>query len=161
MKKIETKLRNLDIVRSAVSQISEDEAEITIKSLIESGLSDGVVAFQRFCEVTYKSEDNTHENIKLNAFQSLVIGGNYWSNLFKESYTDWLSEKEYTRLNILFQRRHLLAHSEGIVDEKYLLKSEDDSYKIGQRIVIKKEDVFELVTLIRKVIIKIKELSRT
>ncbi|MCD4692530.1 MAG: hypothetical protein K8R79_06435 [Calditrichales bacterium] len=161
IKKIETKIKNLDLVRRAVSEISEDEAEITIRSLIESGLSDGVVAFQRFCELIYKQLQDEKKKIKFNAFQNLEIGGNYWHRLFGESYNNWLEPEEYKRLNILFQRRHLLAHCEGIVDQKYLDNSGDNSYTVGQRIVVKKKDVTDLVFLIRKIINRIRELGRT
>jgi len=161
IKKIETKLKNIDVVRSAVSEISEDEAEITIRSLIESGLSDGVVAFQRFCELTYKNKTTSGEKIKSNAFQSLEIGNKYWLKLFGSTYENWLIEEEYKRLKILFQKRHLLAHCEGIVDEKYLTKCGDTNYIVGQRIVVKEKDIYELIELIRKLINKIKELSRT
>lgn len=161
IKKIETKLKNLNVVRSAVSQINEDEAEITIRSLIESGLSDGVVAFQRFSELTYKNINRDDEKIKFNAFQNLEIGSDYWVKIFNESYKDWLSKEEYIRINILFQQRHLLAHCEGIVDENYIAKSRDKTYKIGQRIVVKESDISELVRLIKKLVFRIRELSRT
>jgi uncharacterized Zn finger protein (UPF0148 family) len=159
--KVKTKLKNLDLVRTAVSKISEDEAEVTVRSLIESGISDVVVAFQRYCELTFKNRTNDEIKIKSNAFQNLEIGGEYWKKLFGFTYNDWLSQDEYKQLNILFQRRHLLAHNEGIVDEKYLLNSGDTTYKIGQRIVVKKIDVNNLIELVLKTINKIKELSST
>lgn len=152
IKKIEAKIANLETIRKAVSEISEDDAENTVRSLIESGLSDGVVAFQRFCEVTYKNHKKDEEKIKSNAFQNLGIGEVYWKTLLDESYSDWLTKAEMKSLNILFQKRHLLAHAEGIVDEKYLDKSEDKKYKVGQRIVVKKEDVLTIVNLIKKLV---------
>jgi len=76
--------------------------------------------------------------------------------LFNESYQDWLSKNEYQELNILFQKRHLLAHSEGIVDEKYIQKSGDSNYKIGQKIVVKEKDIKTIVTLINKIVNEIR-----
>jgi uncharacterized Zn finger protein (UPF0148 family) len=157
IKKIKSKIKNIDTIRKAVSEISEDEAELTVRSLIESGLSDGVVAFQRFCELTYKNNLKEDKKVKFNAFQNLEIGDQYWKDLIGESYIDWLSESEYGRLNILFQKRHLLAHTEGIVDEKYIEKSKDLAYKVGQRIVIKENDVLEIVELINKLVDKIRK----
>jgi hypothetical protein len=60
-------------------------------------------------------------------------------------------------MNTLFQRRHLLSHSEGLVDEKYLKRADDLTYKLGQRIVVKENDVNELLKLIRKIVVKIRE----
>lgn len=159
--KIESKMKNLDVIREAVVKVSADEAEITIQSLIESGLSDGVVAFQRFCELTYKNMANEDQKIKANAFQNLEIGGKYWLGVYGESYENWLSRKEFQRLIVLFQQRHLLAHCEGIVDEKYMLNSGDSTYSLNQRIVVKKKDVLELVELIKKIINKIRELTNS
>lgn len=63
-----------------MAKINPDEAEITVQSLIETGLSDMVVAFQRFCEATYKKlvKDKT---IKANAFQNLEIGSTLWREI--------------------------------------------------------------------------------
>lgn len=156
IKKIESKIKNIGIIRKAVAEISSDEAEITVRSLIESGLSDGVVAFQRFCELTYKNNVEPERKIKFNAFQNLEIGAEYWDELLGESYKNWLSERDYRLLNILFQKRHLLAHSECIVDDKYISKSGDSSYCIGQRIVVKEIDIEELVRMIKKIVNEIR-----
>jgi uncharacterized Zn finger protein (UPF0148 family) len=147
LKKIQDKIKNLPLIRQAVEIVSKDEAETTCRSLIESSLGECVVAFQRFCEVTFtkKAPDKT---IKFNAFQNIDIGSTYWRELLGETYNDWLTGSEMVKLKLLFQKRHLLAHTEGIVDLKYLDKTNDLSYKVGQRIVIREKDVTELVDLI-------------
>lgn len=150
LKKIEDKIKNLPIIRKAVEQISKDEAETTCRSLIETGLGECVVSFQRFCEVTFiKQSPDT--KVKFNAFQNLEVGAEYWTDLLSETYRDWLSENEYKELSELFQKRHLLSHTEGIVDQKYIDKTEDTGYRIGQRIVIKEKDVLKLITLVKKI----------
>ncbi len=156
IKLIEIKINNIDTIRKAVSAISQDEAELTVRSLIESGLGDGVMAFQRFCEKTYIETKKVDCKIKPNAFQNLILGGKYWQELLGESYQDWLEETEFKKLVILFQIRHLLAHSEGIVDERYIERTGDNNYKLGQRVVTKERDVLELVCLIKKLAEKIK-----
>ena len=57
----------------------------------------------------------------------------------------------------LYQKRHLLAHNEGIVDSQYIKKSGDLSYKEGQRIVISGKDVDSLVSSMEKLSNGIKE----
>ena len=52
-------------------------------------------------------------------------------------------------MEIMFQRLLLLVHYAGIVDEKYLNKTLDSSYLIGQRIVVQKADVLDLLEIIR------------
>jgi len=55
-------------------------------------------------------------------------------------------------ITTLFQRRHLLAHREGMVDQKYLDKSGDPGYTVGQRIVVKERDVMRMAQIIRKLV---------
>lgn len=154
--KVETKLNSISIVRKAIEVVSKDDAEITCRSLIETGLNDCVVAFQRFCEATFVKEKPT-EKISANVFQRLEDGSKLWKGVFNEGYEDWLTATELKRMNTLFQRRHLLSHSEGIVDDKYLQRANDSTYKLGQRIVVKENDVTELLKLIRKIVAKIRE----
>ena len=151
LKKIQDKIKNIPIIRKAVETVSKDEAENTCRSLIETSLGECVVAFQRFCEVNFSTRA-PEKYLKFNAFQNIEIGAPYWKDILGETYADWLTVEEMTRLNLLFQKRHLLAHTEGIVDQKYLDKTNDTSYKAGQRIVIKEKDVLELVGLVKKIV---------
>lgn len=156
LKKIQDKIKNIPIIRQAVKTVSKDEAETTCRSLIESSLGECVVAFQRFSEVIFTTRA-PEKNVKLNAFQNIEIGGTYWKEILGETYEDWLTVNELIRLNLLFQKRHLLAHTEGIVDQKYIEKTNDNSYKIGQRIVIKEKDVTELIGLIEKLVNRLRK----
>lgn len=157
LKKIQDKIKNIPVIRKAVEAISKDEAETTCRSLIETSLGECVVAFQRFCEVIFTTRA-PEKNLKFNAFQNIEVGATYWKDLLGETYYDWLTNNELTKLNLLFQKRHLLAHTEGIVDQKYLDKTNDNSYKVAQRIVIKEKDVFELITLLEKLVNKLRKI---
>ena len=53
-------------------------------------------------------------------------------------------------MNMLFQRRHLIEHNNGMVDQKYIDKSGDSSYVIGQRLVVKESDALTLLAIIKK-----------
>jgi hypothetical protein len=158
IRKIKAKLNNLGLVRKAVAQVSKDDAETTCRSMIESSLNEMVVAFQRFCEVSFQRLSPTTK-LKFNAFQNLEIGGDYWLKLFGESYSDWLSAAEFSAMNILFQKRHLLSHTEGIVDDKYVLRSGDSSYRSGQRIVVKEKDVENLINIVCKIVERVRTMQ--
>ncbi|MGC1390888.1 MAG: hypothetical protein WA816_07605 [Bacteroidales bacterium] len=116
LNKIVTSIKSLLTIRIALEEISKDQSEITCQTIIEKGLLDCVVAFQRFCDVMYLKHKYAKAKVPFNAFQKLDVGGNLWKEVFNESYENWLTESEYARLNILFQRRHLLQHTEGIID---------------------------------------------
>lgn len=155
--KIKSSIKNIPVIRKSINEISIDEAETTCQTIIEKCLSDCVTSFQRYCDVMYSKCNKSKRKISSNIFQRLDGGGELWRTIFNESYLDWLSESQYKRLNILFQRRHLLQHTEGIVDQKYLDKSNDSKYKIGQRIIVNEDDVLELVEIILVLIGNIKE----
>ena len=84
-------------------------------------------------------------------------GNSYWCNAFNQGYEDWLTPTEMDRLKIYFQQRHILAHAEGFVDQKYIDRSGDQSYVVGQRIVIKENAILDFLELIRTLTNKISE----
>ena len=71
-------------------------------------------------------------------------------------FKEIISQKKDNILLIIFNKRHILSHNEGIVDEKYLAKSGDNRYSLGQRIVISEDDVDSIVKLISKLADNIK-----
>lgn len=154
LRKIRAKKDNLDVVRSAlIESAGKDEAELTCRSLIETCISDGVVAFQKYCEGMY----GDYGKAPYNAFQRLDQASELWKNAIQKGFDSWLPEEEIQLLAILYQKRHLLAHNEGIVDEKYIQKSGDNTYKVGQRVIISAKDVENLVCALEKLATGIKK----
>ncbi|MEP7374632.1 MAG: hypothetical protein ABI675_14655 [Chitinophagaceae bacterium] len=152
VKKIEAKLNNLQTIKeSLLASVGKDDAEITCRSLIESGLNDCVVALQRFCEVSFVKKIPAIK-VRFNSFQNIDAGSDYWKQAIGEGYSDWITSDEMNKLKILFQKRHLLAHTEGIVDQKYIDNSGDSSYKVGQRIVVRPEDVRVCLGVITEIV---------
>lgn len=148
MNRIKSSINNLSTIRKALDELNKDESQDTCQTIIEKGLLDCVVAFQRYCEVMYKKHKDSKTKIPMNVFQRLDDGGKLWKDVLGKSYKDWLSENQYNQLNIFFQRRHLLQHKEGIVDKVYLNKSNDTKYKIEQRIIINERDVLDFVDFV-------------
>lgn len=126
--------------------MGKDEAELTCRSLRETCISDGVVAFQKYCEGLYMRFGDA----PFNAFQRLEQGSNLWLNAVQKGYDEWLTAEELSSLNVLYQKRHILAHNEGIVDHQYIKKSGDPSYKEGQRIVVSDRDIDKLLDALEK-----------
>jgi uncharacterized Zn finger protein (UPF0148 family) len=148
IKKILSKIENADIIRKAFSDIGKkDDAEVTIRSLTESALSDSVTAYQRLAEKLYAKIPGA-QKAPFNVFQRLDDGSRLWKKACGKGYGDWLDGNGLQDLKILFQRRHILVHNEGIVDEKYIERSGDTTYRAGQRIVVTASDIRHLVDLI-------------
>lgn len=147
LRKIRAKKDSVDVVKEAlIESFGKDEAELTCRSLIETCISDGVVAFQKYCEGMYEG----YGKAPFNAFQRLDQASELWKNAIQKGFDSWLTEACIKLLGILYQKRHLLAHNEGIVDAKYIQKSGDETYKEGQRVVISAEDIENLVSSLEK-----------
>jgi len=157
LKKVEDRLNSIDTIKSTLETAGlKDEAENTTRSIIESCFGDCVMAFQRLAEQLYirMPENPTPPR---NVFQKLQQGSELWRNAIGQGYEDWLSPKELNRLNVFFNKRHLLAHTEGIVDQIYLDRSQDNSYSIGQRIVVSDKDVREMLIVVKELARKLRE----
>jgi uncharacterized Zn finger protein (UPF0148 family) len=154
LRKIKAKRDNASLIRSDLSKsIGKDEAELIYRSLRETCLSDGVVAFQKYCEGLYATFGET----SFNAFQRIEEGSRLWQEAIHKSYSDWLTDEELAILKILYQKRHIFAHNEGIVDAKYIKKSGDISYKEGQRVVVSDQDINQLLCYLEKLGFGLKE----
>lgn len=156
---IRQSLDALDAVREAMPD--RDTAETTARLLTENGLQNAVTAFQRCAEALYADLPGG-QTARRNAFQNLAEGARLWRNATGKGYEDHLTPGEFERLNRAFQQRHLLAHTQGIVDENYLKLSGDSRYRAGQRLVVKVEVVREALALIEKLIAGLdSQVSRT
>lgn len=145
LRKIRAKKENLDLVRTAFEDVGKkDDGELTCRSLVETCLQDGVTAFQKYAERLY---DGIHPKTPapFNAFQRLTEGSKLWKEATGVGYEDLLTKVQLEMLNLLYQKRHLLAHSEGIVDDKYIIKSGDKRYQPGQRITVSPQEVDALI----------------
>lgn len=125
-----------------------DKAETMCRSMLEGTLGDIVSAYQKFAEMKFKSLSD--KKVRVNDFQMVEKGSDLFRKACGKGYEEWLSEYEILRMNLFFQRRHLIEHNNGIVDQMYIDKSGDSSYSVGQRIVVKEKDTKELLAIIEK-----------
>jgi predicted RNA-binding Zn-ribbon protein involved in translation (DUF1610 family) len=157
LRKMEVKMSSTEVVREAIKRVSgKDAAAVAAKSMLESCLPDGVVAFQKLAEALYSKLPNVRP-ASFNAFQRLRDGSELWKDAVGYGYEDWLLPEELSRISILFQRRHLLAHSEGMVDAKYLSNTNDPDYVERQRIIVAEQDVEDLRRILAKLARAIRE----
>jgi uncharacterized Zn finger protein (UPF0148 family) len=137
----------LPSVRAAIAD--RDTAETTVRLIVENGLQNAVTAFQRYAEALYARHPSGFK-ARRNAFQNLAEGSDLWHAAFGKWYSDYLDATELAALARMFQQRHLLAHRQGLVDQDYITRSGDTTYRIGQRVVVRETAVRECLTLIEK-----------
>ena len=150
IEKVKAKIENLPLIRSEISKNNKDDAVRICNSLLESSVSDLVVALQKLCEAVYptmKGSVKTNQN----EFQRIDESNNLWKNVCGYGYSDWLSTKEYSLLKKYFQQRHVFQHNDGVVDQKYIDKSQDKTYLVGQRLIVNESDIRTFSEIISKV----------
>ena len=149
--------QTLDAIRSAASMdatfratFDADQAEVLTRTLLEKGVLDAVMSFQRLAEQVFASLPNC-PHARRNAFQNLDAGAALWCEATGASFLDGLSSDEIGRLRKYYQQRHLLAHQQGIVDEDYRCRSGDLTYITGQRLVVRRAEVLDFVDLVERI----------
>ena len=146
---IEKMLESLREMKAMLTdKYNADSAETMCRSMLESSIGDMVSAFQKFASCKY--DELSGKASRVNDFQIVDKG----SKLFEEEtgmkYSDWLTAGELAFMELMFQRRHLLEHNIGMVDQRYLDKSGDINYSLGQRIIVKEADAHSLLAILRK-----------
>jgi hypothetical protein len=134
-------------VRAAIPD--RDTAETTARLIIENGLQSAVTAFQRYAEALY-TRFSSLPAPRRNAFQNLREGSDLWHGATGKQYGAYLDATEQDTLTRFFQQRHLLAHTQGLVDDDYITRTSDTTYRVGQRVVVREAAVCECLALIEK-----------
>ena len=126
----------------------KDKANTICRAMLESSLGDVVSAFQKFAEFRYSAISS--KSIRVNDFQIVTKGSCLFEEASGMNYVSWITDSEQNFMNLMFQRRHIMVHNGGLVDEQYIHKSGDDSYSVGQRLVIRDMDIIELIRIVEK-----------
>lgn len=128
--------KNLELVDKMLDMALAAEAELTIR-LVENALEDCVSAFDGFgreiCRVHAKAATNPKKVEKV-SFQNLEDAKRNGSALFKLDIAAGLADDEWKAAVRAFQKRHLLAHKMGVVDEEYVRKSGETQAVVGHKV---------------------------
>ena len=149
MDSIEKMLASLpEMKKMLTNSYGRDKAETMCRGLLESSIGDTVSAFQKFASCRY--DNLTGKTSRVNDFQIVEKGSQLFQDATGKGYEEWLSVRELKTMNMLFQRRHLIEHNNGMVDQKYIEKSGDNSYVVGQRLIVKESDAMLLLAIVKK-----------
>jgi hypothetical protein len=145
--------------KTLADSVDVDTAHNAIRQILEDQFARLVGAFERINESLFARLPNAAAHPKKGAvFQRVDDASSLWQQASGSGYESFLSTHELQRLKLLFQRRHVLSHRQGIVDQAYVDRSGDTSYAAGQRLVTRDADVIELVALLRKLVASLRTL---
>jgi hypothetical protein len=139
---------SLELLPRLRELVDADAAADLRRNIIENGLVKLVAAFQRYAEATYDALPGPKAAPGFNAFQRLADGSTLFAGAGRPSYESILGATKLAELGRYFQQRHVLSHEDGLVDQQYIDRSGDTSYRIGQRLIVKADSVRHAADLI-------------
>lgn len=143
---------NIKVIHKAIENSKSADPKLA-QNMIENAFEDCVSTFDGFgrelCNLHHaksKSPDRIH---KIN-FQSMDSAKENFKIHFDIDLDRGLSSDEWGIANISFQKRHVLAHKLGIIDEEYIRRSGDTKAILGRKVSITSDDTFILIPIIEK-----------
>ena len=145
--------KNFEITEKVLTLAETQNASIA-QQLIENALEDCVSAFDGFGRETCRVFGKKAANPKTAAdirFQNIKGAAEKVFEEFNVRLSDAVGQSEWTKIQYAFQKRHLLAHKMGVVDEAYQKATDVSAASIGKRVSISKDDVYELLSGLRAI----------
>ena len=83
------------------------------------------------------------------SFQNVLKANDSLLNWFGFEMLFHFSDDDKTFLNRVFNRRHVLTHNGGRIDQEYLDNTGDTSVRLNQKIVVRSKEIRRLLPLLR------------
>lgn len=147
----------MEVVDKTISLAKNMEQDIST-SLIENALEDCVSAFDGYgrelCRI-YAHCASTQVNVSRISFQNLDQAPESVKKAFGFDLARLFENDAWLEVCRLFQKRHVIAHKMGIVDQEYLSRTRDTSVVEGQKLHIQANQVHKLKDLLTEAAEKI------
>ena len=143
--------KNLELVGKMLELATRAE-KVLAEKLIENALEDCVSAFDGFghelCRVHANRAWNSAKAEKMN-FQNLEGTRKGFLGLFGIDLSTGVKPEKWRAAAMAFQKRHLIAHKLGVVDQDYVTKTGDTRAVVGRKIGIDAGEVNGLAGIIK------------
>lgn len=143
--------KNLEVVGKMLDMAAGTE-KVLAEKLIENALEDCVSAFDGFgrelCRI-HAHKARKPSKIENVSFQNLKSANTAIRDEFGIDLSSELSPDDWRAAVTGFQKRHLVAHKMGVVDQAYITKTGDMQAVVGRKISIVAAEVNGLAQIIR------------
>ncbi|MCL4272256.1 MAG: hypothetical protein KJZ77_00165 [Anaerolineales bacterium] len=146
--------KNLELVEKEVAFAGTSEDAELSKRLIEDALENAVSSFDGFGRATtgaYSSKAADVEQAKEISFQNLEGARKKVQSLFGFDIADTVETDDLQFVVRCFQKRHLLAHTMGVIDKDYVKKAHDPRAIVGRKITIVPDEVIKLAGILKTI----------
>ncbi len=138
--------------------IAESQEPSISQQLIENALEDCVSAFDGFgretCRVFGQQATNPEKVSKI-SFQNITKTADEVLNEFGVSLLDAVKADDWIDIQRAFQKRHLLAHTMGVVDKGYQKSTGDSASSVGRKITVTEEEIRKILRGLRAISYKL------
>lgn len=144
--------KNLELASKQLELAKTVETELSTH-LVADALENVVAAFDGFGRETCRvSASKATDPVKARelSFQNLAGARKWVADLFALDVAAAVDSADWELASRCFQKRHLLAHSMGVVDEAYLKKTGDPRAVLGRKVVIEPAEVSRLIECVAK-----------
>ena len=142
--------KNLDVVTKMIQLSDTLEHELSSR-MIESSLEACVAAFDGFgrelCRVYGRAGDPAEAHRI--SFQNLENTGRRLKQIFGVDLRNAWSEEDWQQVHRMIQKRHVIAHRMGVVDEEYVSRTGDPGAVVGRKVAVYTHEILYLVHLLR------------
>lgn len=144
--------KNLELAGKQLALAATLDGDLSAQ-LVADALENGVSAFDGFgreaCRVYSPKASDTAKASAI-SFQNLAGAQKNVLALFGIDLTTALDAADWTFACRCFQKRHLLAHKMGVVDDAYIKATGDTQATVGRKMPIPSEEVVTLLATVRR-----------
>ena len=133
--------KNLELAKKELALAQSLDKELA-EHLIGDALENIVSAFDGFGREVCERKGTEIR------FQSLSAARRRVQEVFGFDFADGLAAGEWQTACRVFQKRHLLAHKLGVIDEDYLQKADDPGAVVGRKIRLAADEVRAAIAII-------------
>ncbi len=143
--------KNLELAEKQVALAGQIEGELS-EHLIADALENAVSSFDGFgretCRVNSAKASDAAKAEKM-SFQNPSGARTNFQLLFGKDFAVNIKASDWEFILRCFQKRHLLAHKMGVIDQAYLNATRDPAATIGRKVRITAEEVNKLLVCLR------------
>lgn len=143
---------SLDIALKLLQLAEEGDKDLS-ESLIGNALSSVIASFDGFgremCRHNAAKSSNLSQAEGIR-FQNLAGAQTNVQKYFGFDIAGSLTTSEWEMAIRCFQKRHILLHNSGVIDQDYFNKANDPSAILGRKITLTADEVRQLVAVVRK-----------
>ena len=144
--------KSLEVIGKILEMATRAE-KVLAERLIENALEDCVSTFDGFgrelCRI-HANKARTPAKAEKMTFQNLEGARTGFLDLFGVDFSTAVESAEWRAAVMAFQKRHVIAHKLGVIDQDYVTKSGHTRAVVGRKIVVDDGEVKELVRIIKK-----------